>query len=1090
MQRAPRRVTPTQFDYLSMPTAPSDPGTPAAEVLERGEPADRLTRLQHAIEHAAHWLPTQGPISVFVHHNTLHAFEHLPFEEGLRAGRETHGCEVFLPEDHYRAGLIAGRIRHEELAAVLAEDLGERVDGMLGVLGTRFRLRMTMLEHSLEAASPAELQWAVAETDALRRFRPFVAGPTKLQMVAETRHWVMRDLRNGSRAGDPALARVRTHVQELFTLFGRTTIERWSDARWESFCLHLLWRICRDGCGDGEFDSERRDDLPIRHARLLEDLTHGSADQLVHERLIRFCAAFLDQGYADWRLPDRELGFFRAFIGLYGQAGASPERWLRGLARELKRWSAAKLDPLESISESLELLGVDEHEWEAVLRQTLQALPGWAGMIWQMETNAEWTMSPAPAGSLLGFLAARLLLDRFAVAHVARETLGWQGTLRDLWTELRARSRPREPERTDQRAYLAFQLAQVCGWLPQQLYRLPSPQWRLLLRELEAFDEFERRRVFHRAYERRYRNQVLESVGLHCRQRQPQPHELSRRLPAVSTNRSDSPLAELPDEARSEVERTANAASFQVVCCIDDREESLRRHLEEIDPACETLGAAGFFGVAMYYRGVSEAHFRPLAPVVIKPRHYVVEQVASSYADVHRRRAETRRVLGTASHQVHQGTRTFLGGLVTGLAGTVASIPMVTRILFPRATAQIRRIFGRMVRPPAATQLVLERREANPGPAQSELGFSVEEMAAIVERLLRDIGLTRGFAPIVLICGHGSSSLNNPHESAYNCGACSGGRGGPNARAFAEMANDRRVRQHLAARELAIPDSTVFVGAMHNTCDDSVTYFDLDRLPPSHAGAQAHLVRVMDEARRRNAHERCRRFESAPLALTPETALKHVEGRAEDLSQARPEYNHATSAVCFVGQRWWTRSLFLDRRAFLQSYDPRQDDDQGTILSRILAAVIPVCAGISLEYFWSCVDTTRLGCGSKLPHNITSLLGVMEGAASDLRPGLSQQMVEIHEPMRILFVIETTAEALRKVLAAQPALGRLCRNEWVQLAVLDADTATIQVFQNDEFKPYRVRAEALPVVDCSADWYRGWRDHLGCAAIAEPRSSQ
>ncbi len=303
------------------------------------------------------------------------------------------------------------------------------------------------------------------------------------------------------------------------------------------------------------------------------------------------------------------------------------------------------------------------------------------------------------------------------------------------------------------------------------------------------------------------------------------------------------------------------------------------------------------------------------------------------------------------------------------------------------------------------------------------------------------------------------------------------------------MANDVRVREALGERGLTIPNETTFVGAFHNTCDDSVTFFDLDRLPMKHRSRFEQICDVIDEARRRNAHERCRRFESAPLSLTFEGALKHVEGRSEDLSQARPEYNHATDALCFVGHRWWSRNLFLDRRAFLQSYDPRKDDDECNILTRVLSAVIPVCAGISLEYYFSCVDTTILGCGSKLPHNITSLLGVMEGAASDLRPGLSQQMIEIHEPMRILFVIETSPEAMFKVMDRNPGISRLCRNGWVQLAVINTETEKIQIFQDGEFKPYRMRSDVMPTVDSSAAWYRGWRDHLGFAVVKEPTAT-
>ena len=55
------------------------------------------------------------------------------------------------------------------------------------------------------------------------------------------------------------------------------------------------------------------------------------------------------------------------------------------------------------------------------------------------------------------------------------------------------------------------------------------------------------------------------------------------------------------------------------------------------------------------------------------------------------------------------------------------------------------------------------------------------------------------------------------------------------------------------------------------------------------------------------AHERARRFQSAPLTLPFAAARRHVEARAEDLAQTRPECGHATNAICFVGRRERTR---------------------------------------------------------------------------------------------------------------------------------------------------------------------------------------
>jgi uncharacterized protein YbcC (UPF0753/DUF2309 family) len=309
------------------------------------------------------------------------------------------------------------------------------------------------------------------------------------------------------------------------------------------------------------------------------------------------------------------------------------------------------------------------------------------------------------------------------------------------------------------------------------------------------------------------------------------------------------------------------------------------------------------------------------------------------------------------------------------------------------------------------------------------------------------------------------------------------------------MANDPRVREMLAPRGLSIPHDTVFIGAFHNTCNDNVVFFDLDRLPVSHKPDFEEVKRVIDRARERNAHERCRRFLTAPLTLSPEAALRHVEGRSEDLAQTRPEYNHATNAMTVVARRARTRGLYLDRRTFVTSYDPSIDDEAGAILTRILRAAIPVCAGISLEYYFSTVDPAGWGCGSKLPHNVTSLLGVMTGAASDLRPGLSNQMTEIHEPMRQLFVIETTPEAMQRIMDENEQIARLCRNGWVHLAVLSPTSSEIQLFRNGRFEAHRPGGTDLPEVSSSVEWYRGWRGNLGFAritagaAMSEPKES-
>lgn len=1011
------------------------------------------------IYHAAELLPGQGPISVFIHHNPLHAFEHLPFYQAVELAARQFGCASYLPENHYREELRKGRIRLSDVEEVLSEDLQGRGEEKVFKDLSRFELRLAMLQYPLCFGPTEELLWFVAETDALRRLRPDASVVVRTRLLAETRRWVMRDLRNGyktmSRSGTSSLA---VDLSDLLERFGEANIEKWSESTWEAFTLQALWRICCAGAARVP-PAASQSIASCRLRDLLLEVAGVDADCLVHEILIPFCAAFLDQGLARWPLPQREKGFFHAFWTLYHLPVGPPDPWRRELAAELQRLYEKRIEALEAIRESLDLLGIGEEEWHDLLVSTLLALRGWAGMIHFLEKHPERAVHAIPRGSLLEFLAIRLILDRLALRYLAETVLSFRGPLNALRDHLRARAETPRPHSVEQRAFLVFQLAQVLGWTPADLLRLSPRQWTALLQDIEAFSALERRRLFHRAYERRFALQALDALAVH-----------NQCLPAP------------PKGAR-----------FQAIFCIDEREESMRRHLEELVPDCETFGMAGYFYVPMYYRGAGDAHFVPLCPAGMRPRHWVVEQVAGAWEQKHRRRALRRRTLALASHYINRGSRSFGLGAMAALGGVFASIPLIARTFFPRLAAGVRKGFERLVRHPRHTNLILElgntKRDEDAPDADSQggssrrTGFLLSEMIDIAENALRDIGLTSRMARLILIIGHGSTSLNNPHESAHDCGACGGAPGGANARALAQMLNDPRVRERLRERGLVIPRETVFVGGLHNTSSESLSWYDLDKLPPSHRQEFEEAEALVRLAAEHNAHERCRRFESAALTLSPSEARRHVEARAEDLAQVRPEWGHATNALCVIGRRDRTRGLFLDRRAFLVSYDPTQDDGEASVLTRILLTAVPVCAGINLEYFFSFIDNSGYGCGTKLPHNIAALVGVMDGASSDLRTGLPWQMVEIHEPIRILFVVETTPDTMLRILHQKPSLGRLVRNGWVQLATLDPSSPRLHLWRDGQFYPYHPTAQHLPQAASSLDWYRGWREHLDFARI-------
>jgi uncharacterized protein len=1000
-------------------------------------------RLRQLISTLGELLPAQGPITAFVFLNTLQALESIPFDTGLQQGSRIFGAEPYLTEEQYHYKLTQGRIRKTDVESVLDDDLVTSGDDTIASLVSRRELRLAMLTNVVRTGPAEELRWFVAETDALRIMRPEVTLDVRKRFIDRTRRWVMHEYK--SQASESAV------IDKLMTNFDATTIERWSDATWEAFALHALWAVCEIGEQQAALPIPNTSSL-LRHRDVLLKASGEDSDTLVHEVLIRYCAAFTDQGFADWPLPQREQGFFRAFCALYQQQVGPPDRWRWELHQETKRILQNGTTAMESLQESLDILGVVETEWNDYITASLVALKGWAGLIYQLDVRRDRVAFPVPEGSLLEFLAVRFLLERIALSYLARKTLQYTGTLNEMRQRCNGHTENTSPAAvSEQRTFLLFHVAQLFGWSPAKLSALPVEDWRSLLCELEGFHHIERRRLLHAAFERRFRIQALDALSIHA-----------ERAPEIV----EQPL-------------------FQAVFCIDAREESFRRHIEEIHPQAETFGAAGFFVVPMYYRGASDAHFSTLCPIVIRPQHWVTEEVVLTLEEEHLMRAKTRKALGTASHRMHKVSRSAaMGAVLTASFGVLASVPLVARVLFPRLASRIQRTASRLVEAPRITRLRLERQAEKPSPEESGIGFSLEEMATMSERMLRDINLTKNFARIVMFLGHGSFCLNNPHKSAYDCGACSGSAGGPNARALAAFLNDVRVREILKTRGLNIPLDTHFLGGLHNTCDDTVTFFDLDQLPTRFFPDFRATREVLEEACERNAHERCRRFDTAPLSISYEQAHQHVEGRSQDLAQVRPEFGNATNALCFVGRRSRIRGLFLDRRSFLHSYDASTDDADFNILGRILGAVVPVCSGINLQYFFSSIDSPGWGCGTKLPHNITSLLGVMDGYTSDLRPGLPWQGVEIHEALRLLFVIEAPPKAMQLIMQRNATVRNILVNSWAQLSLLDPHSCRVSVFRNGEFEPYTPSAKHLPTAPSSLDWYRGWRDHLAFAQIS------
>lgn len=988
-----------------------------AESSAAGAPGQATSGSRHwlrdIVVHAAHLLPAQSPLHMFVHHNTLHAFQDLHFEEAVLAGAARFGTEPYQTEAAFAECLRNARIRSSDIDRVISERTDDSDGPVLPGGPTRRELRSLRLRNLFEIPRGAALHWMLEETGTLFRFHRDVPGPAQAAI-----------LRSAERMSGDLLLLTRTEREQQ--------------------ALEHLWKKLFAVAPGAE-----RSAKGVRRRDQILDALGADSDHLVHPLLIRVSAAFLDQGIAYWRMPNRDRGLLNAFRDLYGIGSGPLDSWMRGLSAELRRQRNEAWDAESTVAWALEELGVPREHWPEYVEATLLSLRGWAGMMHQLETRPDTAPIDPPPARLIDYLAIQLMLELQACRFVMRRELGPAATWADLSTRNLGTNRNASVDL--ELVYEAFLTAQLCGLGPAEI--ADPGRARRWLSEVRSFDSNERRRLLHLAYERRHRIEVLDGIVGHCRM-------------------ESSPLQE---------------PRFQAVFCIDDREESLRRHLEEIRPEVETYGYAGFFGVAMAYQGIEDIRPRPLCPVAVRPTHYVTERAlneseAAAFAG-------KRRMQGTMTHSLRLGSKMLTrGGLLSTFLGFLAVIPLIGRSLFPRRTERLAHWALHRAAPTPATRLCLERVERSREDGLAP-GYTIEEMATVVGNVLTTMGLDRRFSPLVLIVGHGSSSLNNPHEAAHDCGATGGGRGGPNARAFSQMANDPRVREQLRSRGLSVPDGTWFVGAYHNTCDDSMTYYDEDLVPERWRAHLGEAKQSLADACKLDAHERCRRFESAPLIMDPDSALVHAEAHAYDLAQPRPEYGHATNAVCIVGRRERTRGLFLDRRAFLVSYDPTRDPS-ASALAALLRAVGPVGAGINLEYYFSFVDPTGYGCGTKLPHNIVGLIGVMDGHASDLRTGLPWQMVEIHEPVRLLTIVEATVSALEKILGEDEALAGLVNNEWIQLVAWDPDGERLAVYEKGAFRPYQPENPTIAVLRRSADFYSGKRGHLAPAHLTAGLSAE
>jgi|GEM_PF-95062 len=977
-------------------------------------------RLVHILEEIDELLPSQGPIDVFIHHNTLHAFEHLAFEDAVEEAAQVYGAQAFLPEQRYLDEYQSGRISEQDLEKIVVQLIKD-----------------------------PQIFWGYSEHDLLKKFLVTAPPVESFQQVK----WLLRESAD------------RIPLQNISDKILRLWLEQHANGR-KTDGLHSLNHETAESLealiravprGDDVKSSER---FILWAAVLLsvsdawnhrqphtKNIEFDICEEMINPLLIRFSEEYLDLGFSNQLMPGRALGMLPAFFALIERAHYAIPKWLEPLRFDLEIYRKQD-NPLDLLKELLSDLRVEEAEQRSFLLQEALSLKGWAGYVALVENKPEMLQAQQDEikPKLLDFLNMRLIVKKYAqhsflyrskVAETPKES-----------TELK----------TIDAVYcfayhvLSFISAQGIG----ELFLSDSATAAALLRCLLSFDEVRRRRLWHLAYENNFYSRTLNALAHHSQ------------------------------KISSDIKRP----QAQFLFCIDDREESIRRHLEARSDSYQTFGTAGFFGIDANYTLMSGTS-APYCPVIIKPTHAIREIPKEGLELRLSKYRKKQEAWFRVSGYVNRGSGSIVHSLVLSLAGCISVIPMIFGVIAPRSLQILSRLFGgESVIPHDLAELKLDTDIAelkldSDGSTGSDMpGYTLDEMAERVTNVLRGIGLIDNFSDLIFLIGHGSSSRNNPLRSAYDCGACGGRPGRINARAFCIMANNPQVRALVVSRfGISIPQRTHFFGAFHNTCSDQIEYFDNEKCPELLLPLLEQVKGDLKSATKQNALERCRRFVRSRVKNSDQAAQEAL-ARSYMLAEARPEYGHATNAMCIVGPRQLTTGLFLDRRSFLVSYDPKIDAEANILLG-ILRAVVPVCGGINLEYLFSAMDNEVYGAGTKLPHNIVSLVGIMNGTSSDLRTGLPTQMIEIHEPVRLLLVVVCQKAQIERVIESEENIKRCFNGGWIKLVLWNPDTHELEWrLPTGCFEKFEPSTEILLQVKKYSDWFMGKSNHLSFVEIA------
>ena len=567
--------------------------------------------LRQKIVEASEPIAPFWPMRTMVAQNPIHGLEYLPFDQAVRKGKRLLGGNGYLSNEEYRQFYRDGRITSESLKRAFAR-VGPRPERHDFIkIGSRqvtdSDVRQLHLIMGFDVLEPSLLDWELSGGGATQRFRKDLPNESRKRIIERT----IRECEQ-----------CREYPEEAYlTNLWKSTLAalELSDSNSRHHSSEDPYSKISDG-------SPTSLSISLPTQRTISDWVDrlgeaGLVDQ-INNQLIKWLAAFLDEGLAGWEMPQREEGFYQAWRQLVQEDFSGTLLGIKDFAGKIRDLPE---DPEDAICLFLHKLRIPQEQWKDYLSRQLSLLPGWTRYIRWLGEHPTYHAQRSHPIDTTQYLAVRLFYETELTQAACQQEWGIDGTVpalvafwKDRPDEYRnriegaAHSIDQTKQAVCRDAWRFFHLAQFLEVSPIEVHDFSPSDAQAILHWINDFPSDQHSPVWLEAYEDSFREEILRKISVH-----------RGSVPAL--------------EARPRA---------QLVLCIDVRSESFRRHIEAQGPY-ETFGFAGFFAIPISHQAFDSHERSFLCPVLLTPNHAVTETPRSGGAPALERYSS-----GTRWHQL------------------------------------------------------------------------------------------------------------------------------------------------------------------------------------------------------------------------------------------------------------------------------------------------------------------------------------------------------------------------------------------------------------------------------------------------------